>query len=121
MPAYVPTLRREIAPLYLGRQGRLPPVVAIAGYFDDSHEGDIYAVAGYLGRVDIWDERFTPDWWDVLNRMPRRLSEFKASDCRHGDGEFSGWSQDERDNLTEHLVNLIVDTGTYPDLFGLGV
>lgn len=109
-------LWQELRPLYLGKD-RLPPVVALAAYFDESrnfrerneHDYGIVAVAGYMAPVEMWDESFTPAWRRVLDAAPHPIREFKAADCRHGKGEFAKWSRSDRNDLTRDLVSVIGD------------
>ena len=67
-------------------------MVALAAYFDASSwhgvpcgshdEIEIVAVAGYLGRIEMWNTFFTPWWSMMLDSAPSAIREFKASDCR---------------------------------------
>jgi|SRR5579859_3522260 len=110
-------LTDAIRPLYVGRP--YPLVTALVGYFDDSREGGIFAVAGYLADVETWDSVLTPEWWSTLHSMPRRVSEFKASDCRQGVEEFKLWPQEERIELTTKLVSVLAGP-KYSSLCGVG-
>ena len=112
------SLRQELRPLYIG--GRpIPPVAALAAYFDESRRLDrqpgdnrprIIAIAGYLSPVSLWDESLAPKWAKVLADAPHKIREFKAADCRHGTGEFaSPWTSDERRELTTALVSILTD------------
>lgn len=86
----------------------------LAGYFDDSRDHGMFVVAGYVAPAATW-ERFSEAWIQVLGDAPHPLSEFKASDCRHRTGEFSGWSKREITELTKELVSLITD----PEMKGM--
>lgn len=98
-----------------------PPVAVLAAYFDDSPNGPICAIAGYVGVVDQLDRGFAPAWASrVLDASPRPISEFKACDCRHRQGEFSGWTRDECDDLTKRAVDVITDHSVAGSLFGVG-
>jgi hypothetical protein len=60
--------------------------------------------------MEMWDDVFSPAWRTVIEAAPHKLTEFKASDCRQGQGEFSaqnGWTRPERDALTSDLVGLL--------------
>lgn len=82
----------------------------LAGYFDDSRDHGMFVVAGYVAPTETW-ERFSRAWTQVLEDAPRPVSEFKASNCRHRRGEFTGWSKQETTDLTKALVSLITDPG----------
>jgi len=112
-------LSRALVPLYPGK--RLPLVVALAGYFDDSKNANegIFAVAGYLSTVELWDEGFAPAWQAVLDSAPHPLAEFKAADCRHKCEQFEGWTKSECDAITERFVSVIVGQAI-PDVVGIG-
>jgi hypothetical protein len=89
-------------------------VVALACYLDDSFDQQVHVVAGYLGEVEIWKRVFTPAWNEIISGAPHPITEFKASDCRIGRGEFGPpWTKEERDDLASRLVSLIVDTPSY--------
>jgi len=114
-------LWRLLRPLYLRGQNPYPPVVALAAYFDGSknREHGIIAVAGYLGIVEMWDGRFTPTWRKVIDSAPHPITEFKASDCRNGFGEFGEpWTKEERNDLTRDFVDVIISPAHQP--LGLG-
>ncbi len=105
--------------LYPGRYS-LPPVVAVAAYFDDSRKGGIYAVAGYVGLVDVWDDAFAPVWNATIKQAPYPITEFAASDCNSGMAEFRPpWTKEQRDGLTVNLVSHIVDQHM-PHIMGIG-
>jgi hypothetical protein len=95
-------------------------VTALVGYFDDSRNDDngLLVLAGYLAPIDAWDMSFAPQWRQALDAAPHLLSEFKASDCRHGIGEFKSWTYEERLTMTQRLVSLIVNP--QHRLYGIG-
>ena len=97
--------------------------MAVLGcYVDESFEtgGGAYTLACYVGNVAMWDGAFTPAWKRVLDEAPHRISEFKASDCRQGTGEFRGWSPEERKQLMERLVTVITEKTPEDGLLGYG-
>ncbi len=115
-----PSIASELRPLHLS-QGRYPPVVAVAAYFDDSWEGGIFAMAGYIGPAAMWDTYFSPLWWHVIKNAPHPIREFKAADCRQMAGEFRadlGWTRTECDDLTRDVVSVIVEPPS--DVFAIG-
>src|SRR6266576_3673834 len=83
----------EVLPAYVGQP--VPPVMAISCYFDDSHEGGIFVVAGYMNTVESWDKEFAPGW-------------------------FANWTRAECNALTERLVSFIADGQRWINLIGLG-
>lgn len=116
----LPTLGSELRPLYL-TQRRYRPVVAVAAYFDDSQDGGTTAIAGYIGPVPMWDNHFSPAWWNVIRAAPHPIREFKAADCRHMTGEFReglGWTRGQCDALTKDVVSVIVNPRS--DVLGIG-
>ena len=96
-------------------------MVALAAYFDDSKNKDegIFAVAGYLSTVPMWDGSFNAAWREVIKNAPRPIEEFKAADCRHRTEGFEGWTPDESKALTTALVDVIVGP-SIPNLVGIG-
>jgi hypothetical protein len=88
--------------------------MVLAGYFDDSrHEqGSIYCVGGYLGEKEVLDRKLEPPWRDAINSAPYKISEFKTSDCRQRQGEFTderGWTANQRNDLVIKLVDILCD------------
>ena len=124
-----PTLRKlwdEIRPKWLGYQERHPLVISITCYFDDSYRFDdkgrsgVFAVAGYIGSTEMWDEELSPGWAAVMNSAPHLLTEFKAADCRSLQGEFQGWSREECDEITKALIDVIAAPRYKGRLMGIG-
>jgi hypothetical protein len=119
IPWYLPGLRRyddlgplgrALLPVYIGR--RFPVVAALAAYLDESGEAEaddrrlnkerkdsewgIYAIAGYIGDVDMWDVWHAPAWqYAVIDKSPRKIDEFKASDCFGRHDQYQGWTDEE--------------------------
>lgn len=120
-------LSQELRPFYLGGR-KLPHVVALAAYFDDSYRYDrasgdprkgICVMAGYIAPVEVWDEVFTPTWREIIETAPHKIREFKASDCRQGKKEFAApWTASERLELMSNLVSTIAG---WPPLKIIGV
>lgn len=77
-------------------------------YIDDSRDGGLYVLAGYMAPTGAWNRSFTPAWRESLTQGPKLVPEFKASDCRHGVRSFSGWSDAERTALTRRLVGVLL-------------
>src|SRR5437867_4393875 len=104
-------LGRAILPLYIGL--RLPRVVALACYFDDSFDDQIHVIGGFLAPREYWDDDFAPAWRAIISNAPHPIKEFKATDCLGTTGreEFSasnGWTDSERQQLGSQLVDLIL-------------
>jgi hypothetical protein len=104
-------LGRLLLPVNLDRE--FDSVVALACYFDESSKGRNYAVAGYLGTVDVWAHVFSPAWSRVIADAPHKISEFKQSDCRNKRNEFDdryGWTDAKHIELTSRLVSVLIDS-----------
>lgn len=95
-------------------------MVAVAAYFDDSRRGGIWAVAGYMGHVTMFENVFAPEWKKALDEAPHPLSEFKTSACRQRLGEFAVWDRRECDDLTARLVSVITEACPYSEIVGYG-
>lgn len=96
-----------------------PMALTLGVYIDDSFEagGGVYTLAGYFGDVDVFDKQLAPAWNRVVEGAPHKISEFKASDCRQGRGEFDaahGWTQKERNDLTKEIVS-VLETSVPPN------
>jgi hypothetical protein len=55
----------------------------------------------------------------MLGHLAPEVSEYKASDCRHGQGEYTMLPQERRNALTRGVVDLITDHARYPLLLGI--
>ena len=91
-------------------------------YIDDSWSpGDrVFALAGYIAPVALWERDFVPRWANLLASAPAPLSEFHTVDCRHRRGEFSGWSKGQCDAITKDIVTLIADELPHAHFLGFG-
>lgn len=78
-------------------------------YIDDSRDGGLFVLGGYMAPSDSWSGSFTPAWHRTLEGGRRPVPEFKASDCRHGVRSFKEWSSEERTALTSRLVTVLVE------------
>jgi hypothetical protein len=76
-------------------------------YIDDSSlgEGQIGLLAGWMASAADW-AKFSDDWAQALTMSPR-LQYFKFSEATSFSGEFSGWSEQSRNERLRLLVNTI--------------
>lgn len=88
-------------------------LVVLESYLDESFSDGsprIFVVAGWLGTAEVW-RALESDWRAALKRTrPRRLREFKASDCLNpgaGQGQFRGWGLQKRARLRDRLLEII--------------
>lgn len=80
-------------------------------FADDSEKDNFYTVAGYLKRIDEWAE-FSKAWHAALKEKPR-LGFYRTSDALALDGQFKGWSAEQRDARIEKLAALIPTANTF--------
>lgn len=78
-------------------------------FIDDSKDGGLFALGGYLAPRDSWTNSFTPAWRRAIESGRQPVPEFKASDCRQGVRSFREWSDKERTALTSQLVAVLID------------
>lgn len=85
----------------------------LQAFFDDSGTGldsPAFVFAGYAADHAKW-ESFSIEWDRVLKRphrlKPNGLAYFKASEAMARQGEFWGWTEDERDDRLRDLFALI--------------
>lgn len=113
-------LGRALLPAYVGCV-EFPVVAALAAYVDDSIEDGAFVLAGYVGRVDMWDEQFTPAWKKALDAAPHKVKEFKTSDCRSMTGDFDKpWTRPQCNALTRSVVDVLTTCAPYNDFSGFG-
>jgi hypothetical protein len=71
---------------------------------DESESGRVFCVAGYMAPMDVW-ERLDGPWAATL--ADESLTEFKAADCEHVRGEFTGRSLQDCQRIWRRFVGLI--------------
>lgn len=100
--------------------GRHEPeyVLVVSCYFDDSRGDGVHAIAGYVGRADLWDGEFVDRWCEALSSGPRPISEYKTSHNRHLAGEFNGWTRDQANEVALNCLHVV--GGLEPRVFGVG-
>lgn len=82
-------------------------VAVIRAFLDESgtHDGSpVVTVAGYFARHMTW-KIFTRDWRRALK--PDGINIYHATDAQALEGEFKGWTEDERDDLVKKLLPII--------------
>jgi hypothetical protein len=102
-----------------GRARRV--LVMIRGFFDDSAQGDVFLIAGWVTDYETW-ERFTADWRAALDSDPA-IQYFKHHEAK-GDpptGQFEGWSVEQVDAKISKLVDVICRHEMYGVCSGLNV
>jgi len=65
----------------------------------------VLTVAAYVARREQWQ-----DWTKRWNVAKRPIKVFHAVDCANFNGEFKGWSEENRDALVIRLLKVINDT-----------
>ena len=76
----------------------------IEAYGDESESPRHFVMACAFAEAGVWGP-FTDDWRRLLER--EGLTEFKAHDCAHGDGEFSRYIDAERQALHREFAGVI--------------
>jgi uncharacterized protein DUF3800 len=114
-------LREAVRPIFLGGR-RVPRIMTVAVYCDDSFlsGGPVYSFGAYLSDLDTFDHILAPKWKQAIIEAPHKISEFKTSDCRQGSGEFSGWTREQRGELTRRVVSIITEDTPSEGLIGYG-
>lgn len=74
-------------------------------YLDESEEGAIFAVGGFVGTDDQWNCLEGP-WCAAL---PKGITYFHATDCFGGRGKFRDVPIAVRSALLDQLIQLIID------------
>lgn len=84
-------------------------IVVLESYVDDSGSGDppVYLLAGFVARGERWLE-FLERWSEALDGPPK-LNYFKMSEAAALEGQFKGWTEEEREDRLSRLVNIIKD------------
>jgi hypothetical protein len=80
----------------------------LKAFIDDSGSaGDSpwFVLAGYVGTVEGWD-RFDSLWESALN-LPPKVAYFKSNEALHRNGEFRGFTPEERDAKLDALIDVI--------------
>ncbi len=82
----------------------------LQSYCDESHDEKserVYVVAGYFADESVWAD-FTRHWAKALEESG--LISFHQSECVGGQGEFENISFEEREELQQKFIKIIVDT-----------
>ena len=78
-------------------------MLEITAYCDESESAhQVHCIAGYWATAQAW-ERFETAWNDKLAEVG--LTEFHATDCEHGKGEFAG--RTDRLRLPGEFIDII--------------
>jgi hypothetical protein len=86
----------------------------LVGYFDDSgthDDSEVIVMAGFVGPEEQW-KKFDKAWADKLSEPlagKPPLKRFHMVRCMQGDGEFSGYSDAERDAVIHDFRQIILD------------
>jgi len=82
------------------------PVWMFQANFDDSGtSGPVFVLAGYLAPVERWALFWTE--WEAERQRDRPIDFFKMQEAANFDGQFYGWSADERDHKVASLLPII--------------
>jgi len=84
----------------------------LCAYLDESGGADtaVLAVAGYVSTAAQW-RMFARDWSTVLNS--HGIKTFHASECEAFRGEFTGWTEVQRDMFKRSLASVIRERTIY--------
>jgi len=92
--------------LGLGRRSLVAMVTGYTAYFDVSRGRDpIYTMAGYIGRVEKWDE-FKPPWQKLLADEGLKKP-FSPASLESRVGEYHGWSNTKAISFQQRAFQLI--------------
>jgi hypothetical protein len=88
------------------RQRRL--MFMLQAYIDDSGnigQGKTSVMSGYVASTETWTD-FSDRWHAAILESPQ-ISYFKASEAWRLEGEFAGWTDEQRDQKIERLIDVI--------------
>jgi hypothetical protein len=97
----------ELSRAVLNERGGV--VAVLKTYMDESGtHGDspVVTVGAYIGQPNVWRD-WTKDWKRQLHKVPvskKPIEVFHAVDCANRDGEFEGWTREER---TAFVIELL--------------
>jgi|GEM_PF-4150746 len=77
----------------------------LIAHFDESYGEGIYAVAGYVAPVKIWNE-FTREWQDTLTSHPK-IAYFHMADAAGRHNPLQGLSRGQIDSKIEAFVQIV--------------
>jgi hypothetical protein len=79
----------------------------------------IFTVGGWVASPSAW-RSFNERWRDMLAAAgPVPIRCFHMADIAAGDGEFRGWTQEQRDHLVRAATGTLLDTSTLALLYGV--
>ncbi len=87
-------------------------VVRMIGYFDESEDPDVFAMAGVFGAMNDW-KAFESDWQSQLDKYPG-LEELKMSDLVQGRDYWraDAWKGRIRLDIQKEFLNLFSENST---------
>jgi hypothetical protein len=93
----------------------------IRGFFDDSSDGSIFLVAGWVTDYQTW-ERFSKNWRDALDENPK-INYFRHHEAKSDppSGQFEGWSPGQIEAKMRRLANVICKHEMYGVVSGLNI
>jgi hypothetical protein len=79
----------------------------LRAFFDDSGrtQEPVYVLAGFVARAEAW-ARFGDKWTEALHLAPR-IEYFKLYEANARKGQFSGWTEEARDQKMLTLAQVI--------------
>jgi hypothetical protein len=80
----------------------------LQAFVDDSGTGGqppVFVLAGFIATVNEWTA-FSDEWQESLEMRPR-IKYFKMSEAMTFGGEFSGWSEQSRNDRVARLYRII--------------
>jgi hypothetical protein len=89
------------------RRGKRP-ILMLQAFIDDSGTGGqppVFVLAGFVATADEW-AAFSDEWQESLEMRPA-LNYFKMSEAMNFQGEFSGWSEQSRNDRVARLYRII--------------
>jgi len=87
----------------------------LKAFIDDSGsdwQSPWFVLAGYVSTVEKWDS-FDSLWSDVLNAPPR-IKYFKASEAESLKGQFTGFTQQDRNAKIDALIDVVQVCAEWP-------
>lgn len=107
---------RKVLPLRdVGPDWPLGEFLMLNGHYDESYDGRVYAVGGFLAAREAWSVFFEPAWASFLKRND--LEFFHMTDYENRQGPYKDWPNDKRLNEIKEALTIIKRTVR----FGVGV
>lgn len=91
----------------------------VRAYFDESSDGQVFLIGGWVGKDDEWD-KFSTEWSSILQKPPA-IRYFSHHESKSIKGQFNGWTPQQIEAKTLALTEVLCRRDVYGIITGLNL